>query len=70
MKNTIFVGSKPDTIAGLVELLTKRSQWSNYMHQVMDIVTIRDDSTEIESGMQETNFVILTYHKTKLAQCI
>lgn len=58
MKNTIFVGSKSDTIAGLVELLTKRSQWSNYMDQVMDIVTIRNDSTEIESGMQETNSVM------------
>ena len=45
IKNTIFIGSKRDTILGLKELLLKMTQWSDYIEQVMELATIYPQTT-------------------------
>ena len=37
MKNTIFVGPNNETIFGLKIMLTQRTQWCDYIEEVMKI---------------------------------
>ena len=43
-KNTIFVGEKQDTLNALVELLLHRTQWTDYMEDVLSMVDINPDN--------------------------
>ena len=43
-KNTIFVGDKDDTIAALKDLLTRKTQWTDYMEQVLDLISVNSQS--------------------------
>ena len=61
MKNTIFVGQKQETIRALKRLLTHRSQWSEYIDEVLDITTIHNESNTGEEvtgnlTLDQTNF--------------
>ena len=38
--NTIFVGDKSDTLRALKDLLTRKTQWTDYMEEVLRLVTI------------------------------
>ena len=51
MKNTIFVGDKQDTIAGLKLFLTKRTQWSDYVNQVIDIITVNEEEANFNNNV-------------------
>jgi len=42
-KNTIFVGDKNDTLGALTQLLTRKTQWTDYMEDILDLVTINSD---------------------------
>lgn len=42
-KNSIFVGSKTETLNALKELLTSRTQWTDYIEEVLDLITINTD---------------------------
>ena len=56
MENTIFVGPKNESIKGLKCLLTYRTQWCEYMDEVLKITTIkRDDDTDIDIDHQVMN---------------
>ena len=46
-KDTIFVGDKNDTLAALKNLLTRKTQWTDFMEDVLDLITIKntDDPT-------------------------
>ena len=50
MKNTIFVGPKQETIRGLISLLTKRTQWIDYMDQVVDVISLKEEATPTNSA--------------------
>ena len=39
-KNSIFVGPKNDTLDALTQLLLKKTQWTDYIEDVLDFVTI------------------------------
>ena len=41
-RDTIFVGCKHDTLAALRQLLLTKTQWSDYIEQVLSIVTVND----------------------------
>lgn len=51
-KNTIFVGSKEDTLATLKNILLKRTQWCDYMDRVLDLITINSPRMQ-EEGREE-----------------
>ena len=44
-KNLIFVGSKNETINALVEVIQMKSQWTDYMEEVLNLITIRNGNT-------------------------
>ena len=44
-KDTIFVGDKNDTIAALKALLTQKTQWTDYMEEVLALTTINADTS-------------------------
>ena len=46
-KDTIFVGDKNDTIAALKALLTQKTQWTDYMEEVLSLTTINSDTSSI-----------------------
>ena len=39
-KDTIFFGNKNDTLKLLKEILTRKTQWAEYMEKVLSMVTI------------------------------
>ena len=46
-RDTIFVGDKDDTLNALVELLLHRTQWTDYMENVLNIVDINTNNDGI-----------------------
>jgi hypothetical protein len=54
-RNTIFVGNKNDTLKALKNMLLQKTQWTDYMEQVLDIVTI-NNSNEVEQQNQTNSF--------------
>ena len=38
-EDTIFVGDKNDTLLALKHLLTRRTQWTDYMEEVLKLIT-------------------------------
>ena len=56
MKNTIFVGQKNEIINGLKRLLTKRTQWCDYIDQVISITTVDDSSLSTNNETQSNTF--------------
>jgi hypothetical protein len=45
-KDTIFVGDKDDTLKALKRILIQKTQWTEYMEQVLDLVTINSTAAE------------------------
>lgn len=41
-KNLIFVGDKIESIASLIEIIKMRSQWTDYMEEVLKITKLRN----------------------------
>ena len=39
-KDTIFVGDKNDTLTALKNLLTRKTQWTDYMEEVLQLITV------------------------------
>jgi predicted GIY-YIG superfamily endonuclease len=54
-KNTIFVGNKPDTIDALKSILTKKTQWCDYIEHVLELVTVNSSSNNILQRHQIRN---------------
>ena len=44
-RNSIFVGPKNETLNALIELLMKKTQWSDYIEEVLSLVTINNSET-------------------------
>ena len=56
-RNTIFVGDVIDTLVPLKYLITMRTQWTDYMEEILRIITINyseDTRLEIRILTQET----------------
>ena len=51
-KNSIFVGGKEDTLNSFRDLLTRRTQWSDYIEEVLDLITINLSTSQIENEPQ------------------
>jgi predicted GIY-YIG superfamily endonuclease len=47
-RNSIFVGSKNDTLNAFRDLLTRKTQWSDYIEEVLDLITIDSLQTNTE----------------------
>ena len=43
-KNSIFVGPKQETLAAFRHMMTLKSQWSEYIEDVLELVTINSDN--------------------------
>ena len=60
-KDTIFVGNKNDVLNSMKILLTRRTQWTDLMDDVLRVITVNYSFNSIESGMdshiltQDTN---------------
>ena len=50
-KNSIFVGQKDETLASFRMLLMKKTQWSDYIEEVLDLVTI-NTSRDVQNVAQ------------------
>ena len=51
MKNTIFVGPNNDTIYALKRMLTQRTQWCDYIEEVIRITSINPREEEVTNAM-------------------
>ena len=45
-KDSIFVGSKEDTLKCFREVLLRKTQWTDYIEDVLEITTINNENTE------------------------
>ena len=56
--NTIFVGDKNDTLTALKDLLTRKTQWTDFMEEILCLITINNTSenhtTRTRSFTQQT----------------
>ena len=55
-KNIIFVGSKEETIKSIVTLVQTRTQWTDFMENILNLVTINDYNRNIIPSMNLGNF--------------
>ena len=53
---TIFVGSKSDTLATLCSILLKFTQWTDYISDILDIITVNRDESRNERILHHQNF--------------
>jgi hypothetical protein len=53
-KNLIFVGDKTETIAALTELIQMKSQWTDYMEEVLRMITLRNEN-ETQNNEEEND---------------
>ncbi len=53
-KNLIFVGDKTETIAALIELIQMKSQWTDYMEEVLRMITLRNEN-ETQNNEEEND---------------
>ena len=51
-KDTIFVGDKNDTLNALKNLLTRKTQWTDYMDEVLQLITINSQLEGEGDGVQ------------------
>jgi predicted GIY-YIG superfamily endonuclease len=52
-QDTIFVGDKNDTLNALRHLLTRKTQWTDYMENVLDIITLLNDDEDDHFNEEE-----------------
>ena len=55
-KDSIFVGPKNETLQAFRDLLTKKTQWSDYIENVLDLVTVNTTSEYRPRVMTQTTF--------------
>ena len=55
-KNVIFVGDKEGTLDSLVELVQKRTQWTDYMETVLNLVTVNSRANPPVRQMTQSSF--------------
>ena len=71
-KDTIFVGDKNDTLSALKHLLTRRTQWTDYMEEVLELITINSETvndTEIRNRVMTTSSFPYRIKDITLPQC-
>ena len=57
MKSTNFVSPKNETICGLKLLLNKRTQWCDYIEEVMKITNVNiDNDSEYSASLNQSRF--------------
>ena len=54
-EDTIFVGNKESTLNALVSILTTRTQWTEYMENILRVVTINDENGEVVNDIENYN---------------
>ena len=69
-KQSIFVGDKSETLRALKELLVRKTQWTDYMEMILEIITVRE-SGEMRSGRSVMNTDTFSYRicDMSLPQC-
>ena len=56
-KDSIFVGPKQDTLDAFKQLILQRNQWTDYIEDVLRLVTINDcDDTTTDQILTQTSF--------------
>ena len=48
-KNLIFVGDKNETVTALAELITLQTQWTDYMEEILKLITINNEENQIRN---------------------
>ena len=46
-ENLIFVGDKEETVKSIIKLVQKRSQWLDYMENILDLITIGEEEQSL-----------------------
>ena len=54
-EDTIFVGNKESKLNALVSILTTRTQWTEYMENILRVVTINDENGEVVNDNEDYN---------------
>ena len=60
-KRNVFVGNKNDTLNALRNLLRTRTQWTDFMEYLLDIITVKNGS-EGDQIPFYTHFEYVTFH--------
>ena len=59
-KNVILVGDKEETIESIVKLVQRRSQWTDYMEDIMKLITIDETqenlTTRVAPSLDQSSF--------------
>ena len=55
-KNIIFVGDKNETIDSIIKLVQTQSQWTDFMENILSLVTINDYNINEILSLNLTNF--------------
>ena len=58
-EDTMFVGDKEDTLDALVSILKTRTQWTDHMENILQVVTVNNENTETNerrSTMDHSSF--------------
>lgn len=56
--NTIFVGNKMDTLSALRAMLNKKTQWDEYIEKVLDLITVRCNTTSNQRVRQQQRVIM------------
>ena len=56
-KDVIFVGNKQSTINRIIALCQRRNQWTDYMENILDLVTLKPQQSieENQNNVQITS---------------
>ena len=59
-RDTIFVGNKNDTLDTFSTLITRRTQWNNYMEEIISIIAINLPTNYDSNTKESTRSKIIT----------
>lgn len=69
-KNLIFVGNKQSTIKALTMLIQMKNQWSDYMDEVIDIITLnKQDNPKNDLAVFQYQHYPFEFNDVALPQC-
>ena len=61
-KNIILVGQKEETVEAIVRFVQIRSQWTNFMESVLDLITENDNNLTRLLTLTQSSFPFLIFN--------
>ena len=55
--NVIFVGNKEETIKNIIRLVQVRTQWTNFIENILKLITVNNQNSRRELLLRQTSFL-------------